>query len=330
MKQTSIADVAKYAGVSVTTVSRVLNKRGYISEQTYQKVYDAIEHLDYYPNQLARSLFTKRTFTIGFLLPFVSYPFFASLTEQIEMTLYKKGYKLLICDTIGTEHRERDYLKMLRENKVDGIIIGNHTLDFEEYLKVSMPIVAFDIKLGTKIPAITSDHRKGGALAARKLIENGCRKVVQLKGFSREGVITTERHDEFEKQMKMHNVECNTIQLGKEDINFRLDEHRHMIHEIFEEHKNIDGFFAVDIVAARVLKYAMEKGIRVPQDLRIVGYDGTLLTQLTYPTITTVRQSCKSIAESIVKIMEKLIEGKKVPDQITYCDVELVEGGTTL
>ncbi len=330
MKNPSIKDVAEKAGVSVTTVSRVLNQRGYISQEMYKKVHDAIDAIDYHPNEIARSLTNQRTNTVGFLLPFVSYPFFAQLSEKIEMALYKKGYRMLLCNTTGTKNRERDYLKMLRENKVDGLIIGNHELEFEEYLKVSFPIVALDIKLGNKIPVITSNHKKGGELAANKFISNGCKKVVQIKGMGKENTYTKRRHDEIEKVLTENNVECITIYHSREDISFQTDEHAEIIKEAFEKYDDIDGFFAVDVIAAKALKYAIDSGINVPDELKIISYDGTMFVDLISPRLTCIRQSYDAIAEALVNTLDMMITSDNAVNMYTECPIEFIEGQTTL
>lgn len=330
MKNKNIKDVAEYAGVSVTTISRVLNKKGYISDEMYKKVYDAMEAIDYQPNQIARSLTGKRTNTIAFLLPFVSYPFFSQLAEKVEMALYQKGYSMILCNTVGTRNRELDYLKKLRAHKVDGLILGNHELNYEEYMKISFPIVALDINLGKNIPVVTSDHKKGGLLAANKFIENGCKKIVQIKGMGKQNTYTKLRHDELEKQLKANNVECITIYHNSADISFATNEHKKIINEIFSEHGDLDGFFAVDVIAAKALKHALENGIAVPKDLKIISYDGTMINDLIFPKLTCIKQFPEDIAYNLVEALEGMILQRDDYNKFTKCKVQLIDGDTTL
>ena len=147
----TIKDVAALSGVSVTTVSRVLNKRGYISEDTYKKVYDAMAKLNYQPNQLARSLSKQKTNFIGLLVPDVSHPFFAEMTHLLEISLFNHGYKLILCNTQRNDMREQSYLDMLRQNKVDGAIVATHYLQTSDYKDLSLPLVAMDVFLFTLI-----------------------------------------------------------------------------------------------------------------------------------------------------------------------------------
>jgi len=331
MKNKSIKDVAEYAGVSVTTVSRVLNEKGYISDDMYKKVYGAMEAIDYQPNQIARSLTGKKTNTVAFLLPFVSYPFFSQLAEKVEMALYQKGYRMILCNTVGTRNRELDYLKMLRAHKVDGLILGNHELHYEEYLKVSFPIVALDINLGENIPVVTSDHKKGGLLAAKKFIENGCKKVVQIKGMGKKNTYPRLRYDEMEKHLKANNVECVTLYHDRSaDISFATNKHEKIINEVFLEHGDLDGFFAVDVIAAKALKHALENGIAVPKDLKIISYDGTMINDFVFPQLTCIRQFPEDIAYNLVEVLESMILQKDDYNKFTKCKVQLVDGDTTL
>ena len=129
----SIRDVAQRAGVGVGTVSRVLNGNGYVAEDTRKKIETAISELEYTPNELARNLFRNKTGLIGVLVPDLDHPFFSSFVRETEIALYKKGYKAMVCNTIGNSSREMDYLNMLDRNMVDGIITGSHTLHVEEY-----------------------------------------------------------------------------------------------------------------------------------------------------------------------------------------------------
>ena len=128
-----LTDVAKKAGVSVTTVSRVINDYGYISQKTRDKVFAAMEELNYQPNSLARSLHGKSTNLVGLIFPAITNPFFAELVEKIEQKLFSEGYKVILCNAGSDKEKEREYLKMLLANQVDGIIAGAHNLGIDEY-----------------------------------------------------------------------------------------------------------------------------------------------------------------------------------------------------
>ena len=132
-REPTLADVAQLAGVSPTTVSRVLNNRGYLSEKTKRSVADAIATLGYRPNSLARALHGKSTQTVGLIVPAVSLPFFGELAVEVENALAEAGYRILICNSMGRAEREREYLSLLVGNRVDGIISGAHNEGLNEY-----------------------------------------------------------------------------------------------------------------------------------------------------------------------------------------------------
>ncbi|MDL2327205.1 LacI family DNA-binding transcriptional regulator [Ruminococcaceae bacterium OttesenSCG-928-A11] len=324
----SIKEVAEKAGVSVTTVSRVLNKRGYISQEMYEQVYAAMEALDYYPNQMARNLAKQRTQLVGLLIPDVGHPFFAVLARELETRLNQTDYKVLLCNTVGRTNREREYLNMLRQNRVDGIIIGSHMLQTKEYDKINLPIVSIDMVLGQHIPTISSDHALGGRLAAQRLIACGCRQVLQVHGDTNVNTPALLRHQTFEQALCEAGVECINYELKTNE--FHIKEYYPIVDELLDRHRGIDGFFSTDIIAANTIKAAYAKGISIPGQLNVVGYDGTFLADLSAPTMTCVRQNIGALADALANTLLAAIEGKQVPQGIiTVPGIELTEGETT-
>ncbi|MDU7336585.1 MAG: LacI family DNA-binding transcriptional regulator [Clostridium sp.] len=328
-KMAGIKDVAERAGVSVTTVSRVLNKRGYISEEMYRRVNCAIEELNYYPNQVARNLFMQRTFIIGLLIPDVSHPFFARLTKCIECELNKQDYKMILCNTIGNPLKEKEYLAMLRQNKVDGIIVYSFAQDTSDYQKLTLPIVSIDRKLGERIPYVTSNHRLGGELAAKKFIENGCKNVLHVVGMSRGKSALMERHVAFRETLKKSGIRCSSLKIKGNEFLSRV-EYDQIVKAVITASKKIDGVFAVDSVAVRVLQEALFHGISVPEKLKIIGYDGSEPSELTYPRLTTVCQDFHAISKSIVNSLVYQIDHKEGGVTEFVHNVTLIEGATTL
>ena len=302
----TIKDVAKRAEVSVTTVSRVLNNRGSISEKTRKKVYAAMEELNYHPNQLAVNLFKKRTMLVGLIVPDVSHTFYAQEAKYIEEYLYARDYKLILCNAGESQQREKEYLTMLQRNKVDGIIIGSHTLNLEEYNKVRLPVVALDRYLGKEIPTISADHQQGGRLAAEELLRKGCKKVVQIIGSSAVPTPSNERYSVFRQIMEENNVVCLDYELPLNSFLFR--EYIEVVQNILINEPDIDGLFAVDNVACAACKVAATLGINVPDQLKIVGYDGTEISIMSNLSLSTVMQPIRKIAWSAVDTLLSMIE----------------------
>ena len=165
----TIKDVAEKAGVSVTTVSRVLNNRGYISDKTRKKVMTTMDELNYTPNEMARSFLTNKTRFIALIVPTTENPFFGELTFHLEKELAKKGYNLFICNSLNDVDNEKKYLRLLQEKRVDGVIVGSHNINISEYQYFENKIVSIERELTAHIPIIQSDNYLGGKLATQEL-----------------------------------------------------------------------------------------------------------------------------------------------------------------
>ncbi len=326
MRVSNIKDVAKKAKVSIASVSRVLNNRGYISESLKEKVYAAMKEIDYHPNELARNLQQSRTKLIGLIVPDIQHIFFSTITKYIEIELRENDFKLLLCNAMNSENLEQSYITMLRNNQVDGIIIGSHTLKIERYLKINLPIVALDRELGSEIPVVSSDHYEGGLLAARELMISGCKKIVQVSAYEGSHLVCNQRHIALQKYFDDRLIPCKNFEL---ELNvFDYDFYQKLAGKILDE-ENPDGIFAEDIVAAAFIKEANKRGISIPKELKIVGYDGTNLCNMITPSLTTILQPFEKIAHTIVKNLIAQINGEKDYAIRTLLPTQLVKGETT-
>lgn len=323
----TIQDVAKRAGVGAATVSRVLNGNGYVKEETREKVMQAIRELNYTPNEMARNLFFKRTGIVAIIIPQISHPFFAEFVDEAMLELAKYNYKVMVCNTWDESHYELEYLDMLKRSMVDGIIFGAHSLDIREYQNANRPIVALDRELGAGIPCVSADHQEGGRLAAEALIGAGCRNVLQFCG--KKGVTTPsfERHVCFERIMQEHGVACHSYTLSRNSFSYSYF-HR-IVEGIFEQYPGIDGIFGTDIVVMNAIRRAAELGIRVPEDLKAVAYDGTGVTGLMHPDMTMVIQPIRELARECVHLVMELTQGNAVTQTSVRLPVTLKKGATT-
>lgn len=322
----TIKDVAKRAGVSVTTVSRVLNNRGYIGEATRKKVYKAMEELDYQPNEVARSLFRKKSNIIGLIVPTVAHPFFGEMTSYIETYAYSRGYKVLVCNSQLDSSKEQEYIWMLRRNQVDGIIMASHTLDVEEYKKLELPVVAFDRFISKKIPYVTSDNYQGGKLAVELLLELGCTTIAHMCGSLNLDMLANQRHRAFMDVAEERKVPYFTVET---DINvFEVKKYEELLLDLFSGHPDVDGLFLnSDIMAVAAMKVCSKLGKRVPEDVKIIGYDDVSIASLVSPEITTIRQPLEQMSELSVRLIEGLVDKK--PVSVENClPVELIRRGT--
>lgn len=320
-----IKDVAKIAGVSPTTVSRVLNNRGYISEETRKKVYKAMKTIDYTPNEIARALLNNRTYLIGVIVPAITSPFHGQIVQYVEQFLAKENYKTLLCNSRNRPDIEKEYVNMLRRNQVDGIIVGTHNEDISEYEAAKFPVVAIDRYIAEDVATVSCDNYKAGQIATERLIAKGCRHILCIRGNSRLKMPGNNRTRAYLDTIEHYHYESMVLEVPFVKT---FEEKKKAISDMLEAHPEVDGVFAGDdTIAVLVLNLAKEKGIRIPQDLKVIGIDGAEQTLNMVPELTTVQQPIEAIAKVAVQTLIDLIDGKEVESH-TNLPVRLIEGTT--
>lgn len=326
-----IEDVAVKAGVSVTTVSRVLNNRGYISQKTRDKVYEAMNELHYQPNEMARALFRRKSNMIGLIIPAVSHPFFSELAYYLEYFADERGYKLLLCNSDRNVSKERQYIEMLKKNQVDAIIMGSSVLDVQHYLNLNLPIVSFDRAVAEDIPIVTSDNYMGGQLAAKLLADKGCRKPAYvfrgIGGPHHRALLASGRAAGFDEELKKAGIKPIHLQLEAGYADGVLNEPE--IVRFLEEHPDVDGIFASsDVIAAEVIQACRQLDKSIPAEIKVIGYDDVRIASLVSPRLTTIKQPIREMSECMIDLVVKQVDGHEVP-MIQTLPVTLIERGTT-
>lgn len=322
----TIKDVAKQAGVGIATVSRMINGTGYVSENSRKRIEEAIRELNFIPNERARNFSKKKSGIVGVIIPDFQTPFYASFIRQVEIELYKYGYKTMVCNTVKISDREKEYIDMLDRNIVDGIITGALSVEDTVYQQIDKPIVSMDHDLGPRIPLIHSDHKKGGRLLAEYLVERGCKRVIQIGGLFRVNTPSNDRYTEFEKVMNQYHISVRTLEMewNRMDYSYFVE----LMEKYEDELRGADGIFASDMGAIALYHFATDLGILVPEQLKIVGYDGIDFTKMVTPVITTICQNIPLIAKKCVDTIMKLIQGEEDIEYHQVVDVYLQEGGT--
>lgn len=322
-----MTDVAKRAGVSATTVSRVINNYGYLSQKTIDKVHKAMEELNYQPNSMARSLQGKSAQLIGLIFPTVSHPFYGELVSKIESKLFELGYKTILCDSANDKEKERDYLRMLAANKVDGIIAGAHNLGIPEYENVRLPIISFDRHLADRIPIVSSDSYQGGRLATEHLYHRGGRKIAILTGTNESNSPTNERLEGYLSVLKEYGLEPNVYQFAPDYSPFLKAT---QIRQILSK-EEIDSIFCTDdLTAILVVNTAQELGIQVPSELKVVGYDGTAFVQNYFPHLSTIAQPMDQFVDILIDLLMKRIKDADASlDPLYQLPVQFIQGQTS-
>ena len=194
MKAT-MKDVAKLAGVGVGTVSRVLNN-GSVKDETRDKVERAIDKLNYQTNQYARGLKINRTHTVALILPSVWHPFFSEFAFYVETYLERNKYKTFLCNSNNDAEKEKEYIQMVTQNKVDGII-GITYSDIDKFVSSNLPFVSIDRHFTEDVIYVTADNKAGGQMAVRELVKRGCKNLAYIGGYQNISNETKNRYISF-------------------------------------------------------------------------------------------------------------------------------------
>lgn len=322
-KSITMKDVAKLAGVSVGTVSRVINQKQGIKEITLKKVQQAIDELGYIPDVYARGMKKNKTETIALIVPSVWHPFFGEFAFHVEVELSKKGYKLLLCNISGPK-RELDYITMLQQNKVDGIIAITYS-PIEDYLSSNIPFVSIDRTYEDKaIACVSSDNQKGAELAAQVLISKGGTHFGFIGGHNKTINETKKRRLFFEKTILEAGFPCEVLDLEEPYDNF-LEE----VEVFLRQHPKIDALFTInDFTAIDAISILEKLGKKVPEDVQVVGYDGIRQAEERTHYLSTIRQPIEEMATEAVQCLLDILDKKDRPLQITL-PISYLEGKTT-
>jgi LacI family sucrose operon transcriptional repressor len=325
-------DVAKRAGVSLSTVSLVVNGAGYVSDQMHDRVEAAMHDLNYIPNELARNLYRDRTNIVGIIVPTIRHPFFSTLTAVVQHELAQHGLRTLLCSTVDADTGEAQYVDMLRRHMMDGIVMAAHTSHAPDFwTSIGRPVVAFDRYLGEGIPSVGSDHEEGGRLVARHLIRSGARHVVAIggprnqfhdlahgsavrssavvEGHGGTGDSTTfptvRYHMTLEHELRTHGVGFDYVEAGEV---YDLAGYAHAVEGVFDRFPDVDAMVSSDLGAAYCVQEALRRGIVIPRRLQIIAYDGTFLADAAGMKLTAVRQDFVVLASHVARRMIRAIE----------------------
>ncbi len=321
----TIKDVAKAAGVSTATVSRVLNKSGYLSEEAISKVNQAMEELSYHPNAVARSLVSGKHNSIGVMFPNLSIPFWAQLENELERVAERMGYSLMLAVAPKDTQAYIEKFDSMRMRMPDGIITS-YIKDTEDYIKNSKTPTVILGNVSYE-PSVSSNDEQGGLLAAKHLIAKGCKNIIHISGELGSRSSANARSYAFMNECEKEGVAYKVYQTT--EVQLHEMDFESVISTIFYENEQFDGIFASnDILAAHCISTALSLGYRIPEDIRIVGYDDISLSQWIYPSLTTIHQDYAKLAETAVTTLLQVIDGKEVPKK-QVIPVRLIERKTT-
>ncbi|KRN99031.1 LacI family DNA-binding transcriptional regulator [Companilactobacillus kimchiensis] len=331
-KKYSIKDIAQLSGVSVATVSRVINDNGRFSEETRKKVLKVIKETGYQTNFSAKNLRMNKSFSVGILVPDISNYFFATVVQKIEKILFKCGYSTIICNTARDEDKELAYLKMLESKGIDGLIVisGAKAFDINKVSSSSkIPFICIDRKPKDKKNTIfiASDHYQGALDATDSLFNSGSKHpiIATHKHYSSSGA---DRLRGFKDSLEKHGLPFDTsrnqITLTTENTTIKME-------KVLKSQPEIDGIFAInDTVAIEVLSALLKLGKSVPNDIKLIGFDDEPQDKHTYPTLSSVKQDTDRIAQVAVENLIGLINSTGITSESIIIPVELMPRDSTL
>ena len=330
-KNLSIKDISAMSGVSIATVSRIINKNGRYSKETEERVKAIIEENNYVPNMVAKGLRTNRMNNIGIVVPDITNEFFVQLVREIEKSLFSYTYSSFICNTNEEAETELKHLKMLRTQNVSGIIYisGTDKKGYRELLDV--PTVFIDRvpeKAGRKYVVIESDNKEGGFLATSLLLKKGCRNVVMLADRRRLSSQKERVQGYLEAHEQMGVPVCKSNIIDLEQVSFQ--QAYDAVSALLDEGRVFDGVFAsTDWLAMGAYVALSERHIPVPEKVRIVGFDDISISKYNAKPITTIHQQVDVIGQAAVRSLLDLIQNKPLAAQRHTVPVFLVERETT-
>lgn len=308
---TPIQEVAKKANVSVATVSRVLNNNPYVKKETREIVMKAIKELNYSPNLSGRILRRNETKVVLILLPTISNPFYSKAVTGINHVADKLGYLTIICNTESSLKKEMDYLDLLRYKQADGAIIMSQESDIDiiEEIGINHPIVqCFEYRNSNNISFVSIDNEKAAYEAVNYLIGLGHKRIA-LVGCTPHYSSASQREEGYKKALHDANIEPDEELIIRGDYGFKSGYDCAV--KLMDRDKKPTAVFAIsDMQAIGVIKALKGRGIRVPEDISVMGFDNIAFSEIYDPGITTVSQPTYKIGSNAMNILINQLKGE--------------------
>jgi LacI family transcriptional regulator len=331
----NIVDVAEKANVSITTVSHVINKTRYVSKELTDRVNKAMEELDYQPNSLASSLRSGKTKTIGLIIPDISNQYFAEISRKVEDNGLEHGYSVILCNSDDDYRKERNYLDVLIAKQVDGIAFisaGEYSENLEKAQSSNIPTVIVDRDIKSiNSDVVMVDNCKGGYNATEYLIKLGHRKIACITGPSLTNP-SAERIDGYKQALSNAGISINQDFIRTGDYRFPSGE-KAMQELVSLEQPPTAVFACNDMMALGAYRAITDIGLKIPDDISIIGFDNIPFSQAVYPTLTTIQQPIQKIAKLVIDLLiEKItLKNQRIEDRSEepeyyriYLDTELI------
>lgn len=323
----TIKDVALHAGVSTTTVSHVLNKTRFVAKTTQERVLLAAKELNYAPSAVARSLKVKNTKSLGMLVTTTLNPFFAEMVNEVEKRCYREGYNLILCNTDGELEKTNSYLRMLTQKRVDGILVMCSGYDDSLFSSLvgqrDLPMVVMDWGPSNNyVDRIQDNSVKGAHLAIQYLVQNGHQRIAYIGG-PLSKLPAKQRLEGFLGAMDQAGLVVESDWVIESDFEFEGGK-LGMQQLLSCEHLPSAVFVGNDAMAMGAISEAQLSGVRIPEQLSIIGYDNCLYSAYFSPPLTTINQPKEKLAELAITAMVERIENPRQEGRTMMLEPNLV------
>lgn len=315
----TIKDVAERAGVSVMTVSRVINNNGYVSRATKEKVEKAMEELGYVPNALAHGLITKRTHVLGLIVSDITNPFFTTIVRGVEDLAIKNGFNIILCNTDEDVEKEKKYIELLLRKRVDGIILSpadcSRRDSVDQIIRRNVPLVLIDrcIK-GLDIDCVYSDSTFGAYELTKYLISLGHRRIGIIVGPKRIST-AVERIEGYKRALNEANITLDNSLIKWGEKYSREDGYSHTLTLLKMDNPPTAIFGGNRLITVGILRAIRELGLRIPEDISVISFDEVEDISVTNPFLTVVSQNPYTIGMIATELLLKRIrEGGRFID----------------
>lgn len=321
MKQMTIYDIAKLANVSVATVSRVINSTAPVKDSTRKKIEALIQQYQFQPNAMARSLLKKETGIIGIIVPDLTNPFYTEVLAGAEQEALTTGHTFLLTNSVGDYQKESQYLSIMREKRVDGMIflggrinlkIGDEELDQEliQHASTIPTVLVNGTVKGNALTRVATDEYTGTCMAVQHLIECGHKQIGFLGGELHMSTTSTKLRA-FKKTMREAGLEVREEWILTDS--FSIYSGRKQMEKLLQLADKPTAVMCVnDFVAIGAIKTAVDHELTIPDDMSIIGFDDIPLSHHFIPEITTVSQEANELGRTAIQVLQKLMNQEKV------------------
>jgi DNA-binding LacI/PurR family transcriptional regulator len=332
--QATIRDLAIRLDISISTVSRALRNAPDVNPATKKAVLELAEKLNYEPNRVAQSLRSKKTNTLGVVVPQINLHFFSSAISGIQEYAALHNYSVIICQSLESFKTEESTIHMLVSNRVDGLLISlssqtNHIKHLEPLVRKKIPIVLFDRVIdGLNATRVVVDDREGSLKAVDYLARTGCKRIAYIGGPTHL-YISEQRKQGYLDALKKHNLTIDKdLIVNCQDL---INEPTAACSELLSSSNPPDAFFCMhDPIAIQVIQVAKAKGLRIPEDVSVVGFTNEPVSQYIEPSITTMAQPSYEIGRVAAKLfLQQLEEKDEFKPVTTVIPTELIIRNST-